>query len=210
MKTIFCVIISVLISLMSGCSNADSESVMPDSESVMPDVESDMSDVVSESDMFDIEFSDMPDIVFEVCTRYYRNNNYDMCSLTFVDKNGNFYSSDDSEINSLTNAELIEALRLGDERITKLPKSCDTDELLENYKKFLKVTANKEYGMAYSMEGIPAAESDCITWYGLYYDKDGKLVSLPIHKYRNFTEFNANDDRANEIFEWYSSAAKTQ
>ncbi len=176
MKTIFCIIISVLISLMSGCSNSVSE-------------------------------SDMPDIVFEKRTKYEHDDSY---SIVFIDKNGNYYHSDDSEINSLTNAELIEALRLGDERITKLPKSCDTDELLENYKKFLKVTANKEYGMAYSMEGIPAAESDYITWYGLYYDKDGKLVSLPIHKYRNFTEFNANDDRANEIFEWYSSAAKTQ
>lgn len=177
MKTIFCVIISVLILLMSGCSNAVSE-------------------------------SDMPDIVFKVCTRYNQYENDDRCSLMFVDKNGNYYHSDDCEIFFLSNEELIEKLKSGDERITKLSVSCDTEELLENYKKLLKVAANKEYELEYP-EVVPAVEYDHITWYGLYYDKDGNLSSLLIHERRQ-TEIYANDDRANEIFEWYSGAAKTQ
>lgn len=207
MKTIFCIIISVLISLMSGCSNADSESVIPD-------VESDMSNVVSESEMFDIEFSDMPDIVFEVSkvNEYERGFDEDdftgqgRCSLTFVDKNGNYYFSDYSEIYFLSNEELIESLKSGDERITKLPKSCDTEELLENYKKLLKVANNKEYELEYP-EVVPGVDYDHITWDGLYYDKDGNLSSLLIHEHTE-VEIYANDDRANEIYEWFSGAVK--
>lgn len=184
MKTIFCIIISVLISLMSGCSNAVSESVMPDVE------------------------SDMPDIVFKVCTSYNQYEHDDGFLLTFIDKNGNYCFSDYSEIFFLSNEELIESLNLGDERITKLSKSCDTDELSDNYKKLLKVAANEDYELEYP-EVVPAVEYDHITWYGLYYDKDGNLSSILIHGHRE-TEIYANDDRANEIYEWHSGAAKTQ
>lgn len=195
MKTIFCVIISVLILLMSGCSTTVSES--------------DMSNVVSESDTSDIVFSDMPDIVFKVCTSFNQYENDDGCLLTFIDKNGNYYFSDYSEIFFLSNEELIESLKSGDDRITKLSVSCDADELSENYKKLLKVAANKKYELAYP-EALPDVEADSTTWYGLYYDKDGNLSSLPIHAKERMTGINANDDRANEIYEWYSSAAKTQ
>ncbi|MDE6732068.1 MAG: hypothetical protein K2J77_04245 [Oscillospiraceae bacterium] len=187
MKTIILTIITILALVMSGCSNSVSE-------------------------------PDMPEIVFKVCTVYNQyEHNFDendsveqgRYSLTFVDKNGNYYFSDYSEIYFLSDEELIESLKSGDERITKLPKSCDADELWENYKKLLKVANNKEYGLDYP-KFVPSAESDRIIWYGLYYDKDGKLSSLPIHEYKNYTGINANDDRANEIFEWYSVAAKTQ
>lgn len=202
MKTIFCVIISVLILLMSGCSTTVSES--------------DMSNVVSESDTSDIVFTDMPDIVFKVRTTYQDEHNFDYddsaeqgrYSITFVDKNGNYYNSDNDEIYFLSNEELIEALKSGDERITKTSASCDVDELRENYKKLLKVANNKDFELVYPKE-VPGVEYDHITWYGLYYDKDGNLSSLLIHEHTQ-VEIYANDDRANEIYEWYSGAAKTQ
>ena len=187
MKTIFCVIITILALVMGGCSNAVSE-------------------------------SDMPDIVFKECTAYNRYvHNFDddesseqgRYSLTFIDKNGNYYNSDYSEIIALSNEELIEKLNSGDERITKLSISCDTDELSENYKKLLKAAANKKYELVYP-EAMPDVEADSTTWFGLYYDKDGKLSSLPIHAKECMTGINTNDDRANEIFEWYSVAAKNQ
>lgn len=186
MKTIILTIITILALVMGGCSNSVSE-------------------------------ADMPEIVFKVCTAY---NPYEhgfdenesaeqgRYSLTFVDKNGSYYFSDYTDIYFLSNEELIEALKSGDERITKLSVSFDTDELLENYKKLLKVAANKEYELVYPKE-VPAVEYDHITWYGLYYDKDGNLSSLLIHEHTQ-VEIYANDDRANEIFEWYSGAAKTQ
>lgn len=202
MKTIFFVIITIIALVMSGCSNAVSE---PD----MSDFGSDISNVVYEADTSDIVFSDMPDIVFKVCTSYNRYEHDDSCLLTFIDKNGNYYSSDYSEIFFLSNEELIETLKSGDERITKLSVSCDADELSENYKKLLKVAAKKKYKLVYP-EALPDVEADSTTWYGLYYDKDGNLSSLPIHAKERLTGINANDDRANEIYEWYSGAAKTQ
>ena len=186
MKTIFCVIISILALVMSGCSNA-----------------------VSESDLPNIVFEDMPEIVFKVCTSYNQYEYGDGCSLTFVDKNGNYYFSDYSEIFFLSNEELIETLKSGDERITKLYASCDTGELSENYKKLLKVATNEKYELVYP-EAMPDVEAESIMWYGLFYDKDGKLSSLPLHARERMTGIDANDDRANEIFEWYSGALKTQ
>lgn len=183
MKTIFFSIITILALVMSGCSNAVSE-------------------------------PDMPDIVFKVCTAYnpYEHDFDENESaeqgrylLTFLDKNGNYYNSDYTEIYFLSNEELIEALKSGDERITKLSVTCDVDELRENYKKLLKVADNKEYELVYPKE-VPAVEADRITWYGLYYDKDGKLSSLPIHKNECFTDIDANDDRANEIYKWFCNS----
>lgn len=185
MKTIILTIITILALVMGGCSNSVSE-------------------------------PDMPEIVFKVCTAYQDEHNFDdddsaeqgRYLLTFLDKNGNYYNSDYTEIYFLSNEELIEALKSGDERITKTSASCDADELRENYKKLLKVADNKDFELEYP-EVVPGVEYDHVTWYGLYYDKDGKLSSLLIHEHRQ-TEIDANDDRANEIFEWYRGAAKTE
>lgn len=152
--------------------------------------------------------AEMPDIVFKKCIVYNRYENDSDRLLTFLDKNGNYYSSTDSEIYGLSNEELIEKLKSGDERITKSSATCDVDELRENFDKLLKVAENKEYELVYP-EVVPTVEYDHITWYGLYFDKDGNLLSLPIHE-RMQTEIEANDDRASEIYEWYKSAAKKQ
>lgn len=182
MKKLFCVFITIIALALSGCSN-------------------------------DITVSDMPEIVFMKCTVYNFDNNesFDQgrYSLVFLDKNGNYYSSDYKEIFLLSNEELIEKFKSGDEHITKTSASRDVGELLENYKKLLKTAANKEYELVYP-EVVPAVEADSTTWYGLYYDKNGKLLSLPIHENRQLTDIEANDDRANEIYKWYSGAASDQ
>ncbi len=193
-------VITVLALIMSGCStNADSGS---------------FSDLVSDPAVDPVS-AEMPDIVFTVRYIYNRyGNDFDESSeqgrylLTFLDKNGNYYSSDHSDIFGLSDEELIEELKSGDERITKSSATCDIDELRENFDKLLKIAENKEYGLVYP-EVVPSVEYDHITWYGLYYDKDGDLLSLPIHE-RKQTEIDANDDRANEIYEWYVGAAKKQ
>lgn len=204
MKKIFLVIIAVFTLAMSGCKISAVSGSFPDPV----DDSNDDPVVVSVS-------AEIPDIVFTVRYIYNRyGNDFDKSSeqgrylLTFLDKNGNYYSSSDSEIYGLSNEELIEKLKSGDERITKSSVNCDIDELRENFDKLLKVAENKEYELVYP-EVVPAVEYDHITWYGLYFDKDGNLLSLPIHE-RMQTEIEANDDRANEIYEWYKSAAKKQ
>ena len=203
MRKIFLAIITVFALVLSGCSiNAVSGS--------FPET---VSDPVVEP-----VSTEMPDIVFKKCiayNRYEHNFDYDDSAeqdrylLTFLDKNGNYYSSTDSEIYGLSNEELIEKLKSGDERITKSSVSCDADELRENFDKLLKAAENKEYELVYP-EAVPAVEDDHITWYGLYYDKDGKLSSLPIHEHKQCTEIEANDNRANEIYKWYAGAVKKQ
>lgn len=204
MKKIFLVIIAVFTLAMSGCKISAVFGAFPDPV----DDSNDDPVVVSVS-------AEIPDIVFTVRYVYNRyGNDFDKSSeqgrylLTFLDKNGNYYSSDHNDIFVLSDEELIEALKSGDERITKSSATCDVDELRENFDKLLKVAENKEYELVYP-EVVPAVEYDHITWYGLYFDKDGNLLSLPIHE-RMQTEIEANDDRANEIYKWYASAAKKQ
>ncbi len=197
MKKIFSVIITAYTLVMSGCSIKAVSGAFPDPV----DDSNDDPVVVSVS-------AEMPDIVFKKCIVYNRYENDSDRLLTFLDKNGNYYSSTDSEIYGLSNEELIEKLKSGDERITKSSATCDVDELRENFDKLLKVAENKEYELVYP-EVVPTVEYDHITWYGLYFDKDGNLLSLPIHE-RMQTEIEANDDRANEIYKWYASVAKKQ
>lgn len=197
MKKIFSAIITAFTLVMSGCSIKAVSGSFPDSVNDSNDDPV----VVSVS-------AEMPDIVFKKCIVYNRHENDSDRLLTFLDKNGNYYSSTDSEIYGLSNEELIEKLKSGDERITKSSATCDVDELRENFDKLLKVAENKEYELVYP-EVVPTVEYDHMTWYGLYFDKDGNLLSLPIHE-RMQTEIEANDDRANEIYKWYASAAKKQ
>lgn len=197
MKKIFLVIIAVFTLAMSGCKISAVFGAFPDPV-----------DDSNDDPVVDSVSAEMPDIVFKKCIAYNRYENDSDRLLTFLDKNGNYYSSTDSEIYGLSNEELIEKLKSGDERITKSSATCDVDELRENFDKLLKVAENKEYELVYP-EVVPCVEYDHITWYGLYFDKDGNLLSLPIHE-RMQTEIEANDDRANEIYKWYASAAKKQ
>lgn len=183
MRKIFLAIITVLALIMSGCST-----------------------VVFESEM--------PEIPFKVCTSYCHdlydfdvNAERGICAITFFDKSGNYYFSDYSEICFLSNEELIEALKSGDERITKSSITYDPDELRENYNKLVAVKDKCE--LDYPME-LPCVEAPSTTWYGLYYDEDGKLMNIPFHANERMTEIETNNDRANEVYEWYTGAAKKQ
>lgn len=187
MKKLSCVFITVIALVLSGCSKA-------------------------------VTVLDMPEIVFMKFTDIYKYEfllgevpDTGRYSLEFLDKNGDYYITYSTEICMLVydDEKLIERFKSGDERITKLPKSRDVDELLENYKKLLKAAANKEYELVYP-EMMPDVMADSVTWYGLYYDKNVKLSALPIHKSECLTPIEANDDRANEIYKWYSGAASGQ
>lgn len=181
-KKIILAIITVFVLVLSGCSNAVSE-------------------------------AEMPEIPFKVYTSYCRydlddfdeNAEQGICAITFFDKNGNYYFSDYSEICFLSNEELIEALKSGDERITKSSITCDPDELWENYNKLVAVSEKCE--LVYPME-LPTVEADRTTWYGLYYGEDGKLANIPFHANDRMTEIETNNDRANEVYGWYKGAAK--
>ena len=152
--------------------------------------------------------SQMPDIVFMSIVDYTEimQEGEMQYAITFYDKNGNHYVSDDSYgsyICGLQYEELVGQYAAGelDDKII-LHTTCDVDELFENYKKLCEVSQNKDYEILYP-EAVPAVESIKIKWYGLYYDKSGELHVLEIHEKQYGMDFEANDERANEIYDWY-------
>lgn len=127
-------------------------------------------------------------------------------AITFYDKNGNHYVSDDSYDSYICNLqyeELVSQYATGelDDKII-LHTSCDVNELFENYQKLYEISQNEEYEILYP-EAVPAVESIKIKWYGLYYDKNEELHMLENHERRYGKDFEANDERANEIYNWY-------
>lgn len=159
--------------------------------------------------------SQMPDIVFMNIADYTEiaQEGEMQYAITFYDKNGNHYVSDDSYgsyICSLQYEELVSQYAAGelDDKII-LHTTCDVNELFENYKKLCEVSQNKEYEILYP-EAVPAVESIKIKWYGLYYDKSGELHVLEIHEKQYGMDFEANDERANEIYDWYIGTFQKQ
>ena len=152
--------------------------------------------------------SQMPEIVFMNINNYTEiaQEGEEQYAMTFYDKYGNHYVSGNSYgdyICGLQYEELINQYAAGelDDKIT-LHTTCDVNELFESYQKLCEVSKNKEYEILYP-ESVPAVESIKIKWYGLYYDKNGELNMLEIHAKQYGWDFEANDERANEIYDWY-------
>lgn len=152
--------------------------------------------------------SQMPDIVFFNVINYKASasDGHYESAMTFYDKNGNHYVTDTaygSYICGLKYEDLISEYAAGnlDDKIA-YHTSCDVNELFENYQKFCEVSQNKDYEIMYP-EAIPAVEANEEFWYGLYYDEAGELHSLKIHERGAGGNYEANDERANEIYDWY-------
>lgn len=155
------------------------------------------------------KYADMPDIVF-VCCRYYEYaaDENDRRSVTFLDKNGNYYSVDDSGICALPFDELTEKFASDDEGFTLIGQKCGADEIEENYRKICDMAGISKYELKYP-DALPTVQADSAGWYGLYYDGSVKLCALPVHRQERMTDIYANDDRANEVYEWYTNSIKT-
>lgn len=159
--------------------------------------------------------SQMPDIVFFNIINYKASapdGEYES-AMTFYDKNGNHYVSDNSYgsyICGLKYEELISEYAAGnlDDKIT-FHTTCDVNELFENYQKLCELSHNKDYEILYP-EAVPAVEANEEFWYGLYYDKAGELHAWKIHERGAGGDYEANDERANEIYNWYIGTFQKQ
>lgn len=155
--------------------------------------------------------SEMPEIVFvyhiEYLSSAYSGEMYDSknakCGMTFCDKNGNFYVSENTGICSLSAEELIKEYAAGNlNNQIKLWTMVDSDEVYKNYKKLCKVSKNNKFEMVYPEFG-PESIEDVERWYGIYYDKEGNVQTLTYHEANAHGSHYSNDERANEIYEWY-------
>ncbi len=152
---------------------------------------------------------EMPDIVFMNIITYSEYSKTEKDSaITFYDKNGNHYTSDDQTVCSLSFEDLQKKYADGElkDKI-KLHSSCDVNELNENFQKLLELSNNKKLEIIYP-EVFPDVEADRFAWYGFYYDDKDKLQYLILHKREYTIDLNANDEKANEIYQWYISTFK--
>lgn len=148
----------------------------------------------------------MPEIVFMNTIDY--NNGKGVSALTFYDRNGNHYISADEAVCRMSYRELVNEYAAGKlESKIELHTSCDVNELYANYKKLCEAVADGEYAIE-DPEVLPDVEANICNWYGFYYDKDGELKRLCIHKEERLTHLYSENEQVNEIYEWYIGSFK--
>lgn len=150
----------------------------------------------------------VPDIVFMNTIKFLTHDTENPDSaLTFYDREGNHYVSSDQYVCSLSIEQLIKEYSEGkiSDKIS-YHMSCDKDELIENYQKLSKINKD-DYKIIYPEVG-PDLIANEEKWYGIYYDKDGNIQVLTIHEKDAHGNSFADDDRINEIYEWYIGTFK--
>ncbi len=149
----------------------------------------------------------LPDIVFLKKIWYNEYSDSENESLiTFWDKNGNYYSTTDTEICRLSFPELVECFNQDSERFEKHPQTCDVGELKENYQKVLDVMENGGFELFYP-DSFPDVEHDDYVIGMLYYDDsdNGNLNSVLIRDYDCDT---TNSETINEVYNWYCNSIR--
>ena len=167
-----------------------------------------ISDIVS-SDSKDEEPSaaddenTVPDITFISVKSDNGEGDEDSLRVTFFDKEGNYYTSDNIDFCILSFEDKIEYFRSGGENIKKLPQTCGKAEIEKQSRLLYGLKSELEYP-----EVMPAVEAGESSLYGLYYGDDGKLCTVTLHKNKCMTDIYSKDSTANEIYEWYKEAVK--
>ena len=129
-------------------------------------------------------------------------------TITFFDKNGNYYFTDDEYICDLSIEEIVNEYSCGnlDGKIC-LQANCEINELFKNYQKLCEVSRNEDF------EIIPHDFSlgwvkERVEWYGVYYDKEGDAQRLLFHIRDAEGDRDTNDKRADEIYRSYERGFK--
>lgn len=151
----------------------------------------------------------IPEIVFMCFTDYSDLISFPytpdpLYKMTFLDKNGNLYFTDNPYVCKLKYKELVTEYEAGNlEGKIEFRTSCDENVLAEKYKELLKVAANKEYEIVYP-ELIPEVVDVRIHWYGIFYDKDGEPHFIDLHRKEYSINLDSNDETANALYKWYA------
>ncbi len=165
----------------------------------------------------DFKVNKMSAIVFLKKIYYYDYTDRQLSSenslnkmLVFYDNKGNYYTSKDSYVCSLSIEELVKEYEQGNlnDKI-KLFSSCNVDDLKLNYEKLIKVIKNKKLKIVYPEYQIDEElSSETIKeFYGIYNTSEG-IKYLKLHKEDGFGDYYTNDDLANEIYDWYKETFK--
>ncbi len=128
------------------------------------------------------------------------SQNIPVTSLSFFDKNGDYYVSDDPSVNALDNFKLLAEYEKGSlsEKI-RFVKSVGADFTAEQYKTLRKVCLKEDPEIVYP-EYVPAVQAERSSWYGFYLGKSGELQTQIIHSKGNMTQFYTNSEKLNEVY----------
>jgi len=142
----------------------------------------------------------IPDITF-----MYTNSFEDTYAMWFCDSAGNYYTAVSDDVKAMGLDRLREeyaAGTLGSSDI-RLVKNCDKTALEKAYTKLVKASGAEGRELEYP-EALPALEAPEERWYGLYYDKDGRLRTVTVHANTCMTEVSTGNEDLNEVYEWFS------
>lgn len=144
--------------------------------------------------------NDIPEILFLKQVNYENEN-----LIAFYDKNGNYYSTDDKYVCSLSISDLIKEYSEGNlKNKIKFVLSCDKNILLFNYNKLKKLSFEK-IEILYPNE-CPQVEVPIYDWYYLYYDTKNQIKKVCIHRNDRCGDLNTNYVEVNEVYEWWSNS----
>lgn len=144
--------------------------------------------------------NDIPEILFLKQVNYENEN-----LIAFYDKNGNYYSTDDKYVCSLSTSDLIKEYSAGNlKNKIKFVLSCDKNILLFNYNKLKKLSFEK-IEILYP-NTCPQVEVPIYDWYYLYYDTKNQIKKVCIHRNDRCGDLNTNYVEVNEVYEWWSNS----
>ncbi len=153
-----------------------------------------------------------PEIVFMCMINYSQvaSGGDTLYAITFFDKNGNQYSSEDASVYELGYEELVAEYAEGNlDGKVELFNTCDINSLMEKYETLEEIALNDEYEIVYPDYDLEV-DSIIINWYGILYDRDGELICIKLHCKDGNGDHYSKDDRANEIYEWYIEASEVE
>lgn len=142
--------------------------------------------------------SEMPEIVF-VCDKYDLQGK--PCEITFMDKYGKSYYSDDPYVCNILYGDLINAYKSGKlEGKIKPCGSCSRNEVIKRYRQVFRNAENIRMlpYLGYTNEqSLPRWD-----WEVLYFDESGEIQRVDLHADYPGYEAETNNKQANRIYEW--------
>lgn len=191
----FVTLLCILILLVScGEKTKNTSKTLDDSEDT----------IVINSAQFEFE---IPQIAFLMSVDYSDVRDTEpLVEYVFYDKNGDVFFTDDSEIASMTYAQILEKYQDGSfsDKLTKVKTIDDPEALQKCINDLQAVLNNSEYQIMHPEYG-PDVLSQTTWWQGLYYDENHELKSIILLMNDNFGDHVANDTRAGEIVEFLKS-----
>jgi len=184
-KNIFLALILILALALTGCAGNSGSGELP---AIVFLVRSDISDVYDPEEI--------------------EQRNIAVKSLGFYDKDGNYYTSANPDLNAMDNKTLIAKYEVGHltDKLIRI-KSCDADNLAEQYAKLRKICRKKQVAIVYP-ERLPTVQAERVAWYGFYYDRNGDIQYQIIHEKGRMTDFDTDNDTINEIYDWFDGTLK--